>query len=281
MTERIRQLKQFFIHEKAHHAYRQPALDRYAMARRFEADRMPALQRSVERLIAVLDSEQPVVFAQERIAFMRTVPVLPELFTPEEIAEMKKTHWLHEQGEVCNINVDYALLMNVGLDAKRAELKALAAGRQAKDETEKAEYLLAQERILAAVQRLADRYAQKARETGNTVVAETLAQVPAKAPRSLLEAFQMFRILHYTMWAGHNYHNTVGRLDQYMYPYFVRDMENHVYTEESALELVEEFFLTCNRDSDLYTGMQQGDNGQSLVLGGLNPDGTDGYNLLC
>ena len=85
MTERIRQLKQFFIHEKAHHAYRQPALDRYAMARRFEADRMPALQRSVERLIAVLDSEQPVVFAQERIAFMRTVPVLPELFTPEEI----------------------------------------------------------------------------------------------------------------------------------------------------------------------------------------------------
>ena len=280
MMERIRQLKQFFIHEKAHHAYRQPAIDRYAMARRFESDRTPALQRSVERLIAVLDSEQPVVFAQERIAFMRTVPVLPELFTPEEIEEMKRAHWLHEQGEVCNINVDYALLMNVGLDAKRAELKALAAGRQAKGETEKAEYLLAQERILAAVQRLADRYAQKARETGNTVVAETLAQVPAKAPRSLLEAFQMFRILHYTMWAGHNYHNTVGRLDQYMYPYFVRDMENHVYTEESALELVEEFFLTFNRDSDLYTGMQQGDNGQSLVLGGLNPDGTDSYNPL-
>lgn len=134
MTERIRQLKQFFIHEKAHHAYRQPALDRYAMARRFEADRMPALQRSVERLIAVLDSEQPVVFAQERIAFMRTVPVLPELFTPEEIAEMKKTHWLHEQGEVCNINVDYALLMNVGLDAKRAELYAVVdAGATVED----------------------------------------------------------------------------------------------------------------------------------------------------
>ena len=26
--------------------------------------------------------------------------------------------------------------------------------------------------------------------------------------------------------------------------------------------------------------MQQGDNGQSLVLGGLNEDGTDSYNLL-
>jgi pyruvate-formate lyase len=40
------------------------------------------------------------------------------------------------------------------------------------------------------------------------------------------------------------------------------------------------FLVSFNKDSDLYTGMQQGDNGQSLVLGGLNPDGTDSYNLL-
>ena len=54
----------------------------------------------------------------------------------------------------------------------------------------------------------------------------------------------------------------------------------HVLQEIGALELLEEFFLTFNRDSDLYPGMQQGDNGQSLVLGGKNPDGTDSYNLL-
>ena len=280
MTERIRRLKQFFIHDKAHHARRQEPDNPYRLARAFAAEKTPPLERSARRLIDVLEREQPVVFADERIAFMRTVPVLPELFTPEETAEMKKTRWLHEQGEVCNINVDYTRLMAVGLDAKRAELLRLAGQRRQRGETEKADYLLAQERILAAVQRLADRYAEEARRVGNRAVAETLAQVPAKPPRNLAEAFQMFRILHYVMWAGHNYHNTVGRLDQYMYPYFLRDMESHTLTEETALELVEEFFLTFNRDSDLYTGMQQGDNGQSVVLGGLNPDGTEAYNPL-
>lgn len=35
------------------------------------------------------------------------------------------------------------------------------------------------------------------------------------------------------------------------------------------------FFLSFNKDSDLYVGQQQGDNGQSLVLGGKQktPDG--------
>ena len=47
-----------------------------------------------------------------------------------------------------------------------------------------------------------------------------------------------------------------------------------------AFELLEAFFLSCNRDSDLYPGMQQGDNGQSIVLGGMTPDGRDGYNML-
>ena len=280
MTDRISALLTFFIHDKAHHAYRQPPVDRYELARSFSEARTPALERSLERLLYMLDNEQPVVFPNERIAFTRTIPVLPELFTPEELAELKKTHWIHEQGEVCNINVDYAKLMNTGFDAKREELKRLAQARREKGETEKADYLLAQERILAHAQQLADRYAAQAKAIGNETVAQTLAQVPAKAPRNLLEAMQMFRILHFIMWAGHNYHNTVGRLDQYMYPYLARDIADGVYTQETALELVEEFFLTFNRDSDLYTGMQQGDNGQSVVLGGLNPDGTDSYNLL-
>ena len=280
MTDRISALLTFFIHDKAHHAYRQPPVDRYELARSFSEARTPALERSVERLLYMLDNEQPVVFPNERIAFTRTIPVLPELFTPEELAELKKTHWIHEQGEVCNINVDYAKLMNTGFDAKREELNRLAQARREKGETEKADYLLAQECILAHAQQLADRYAAQAKAIGNETVAQTLAQVPAKAPRNLLEAMQMFRILHFIMWAGHNYHNTVGRLDQYMYPYLARDIADGVYTQETALELVEEFFLTFNRDSDLYTGMQQGDNGQSVVLGGLNPDGTDSYNLL-
>lgn len=65
-----------------------------------------------------------------------------------------------------------------------------------------------------------------------------------------------------------------------MYPYLKADMEKGIYTEETALELVEDFFLSFNKDSDLYFGMQKGDNGQSLMLGGVDENGNDCFNKL-
>ena len=43
----------------------------------------------------------------------------------------------------------------------------------------------------------------------------------------------------------------------------------------SALELLEEFFISFNRDSDLYPSLQQGANGQSMMLGGVDSDGNE------
>jgi formate C-acetyltransferase len=65
-----------------------------------------------------------------------------------------------------------------------------------------------------------------------------------------------------------------------MYSWFKHDIDAGILTEESALELLEEFFISCNKDSDLYPGIQQGDNGQSMVLGGLGADGNESYNEL-
>lgn len=280
MNQRITEFKKFFIEEKGHHKFRQQPLDPYVLAEKFKKDNTSSLMRAKERLLFVLNNEKPVVFKDEKIAFTRTIPVLPELYTTDEIQELKKTHWLHEQGEVCNINVDYTMLLNTGFDAKREEIKELINKFSANNENDKVEYLNTVDSILVAVQELANKYREEAIKVGNTVVADTLSRVPAKAPTNFLEALQMFRIIHFTMWAGHNYHNTIGRFDQYMYPYFKKDLDAGIYDEESIFELLEEFFLTFNRDSDLYTGMQQGDNGQSMVLGGLNEDGTDSYNLL-
>ena len=65
-----------------------------------------------------------------------------------------------------------------------------------------------------------------------------------------------------------------------MAPYLKADMEKGLYTEESALELLEDFFLSFNKDSDLYPGVQQGDNGQSMVLGGIDANGEEVFGLL-
>ena len=90
----------------------------------------------------------------------------------------------------------------------------------------------------------------------------------------------MFRVLHFCLWASNTYHNTVGRFDQYMYPYYKADIEAGRLTEAEVLSLLEEFFLSFNRDSDLYQGMQQGDNGQSLMLGGCDSEGNCAVNAL-
>lgn len=280
MRERIRNMVDFFVIQKAQRAYRQPEEDVYRLAREFVAAQMPAMERSAMRLRNVLDREEPVVFPDERIAFTRTVQTIPTIFLEEELEEIKQNHWIHERGDVCNISVDYTRLLDTGLVPKREELTERMREWECEGNEEKARYCSLQIGILDSVLALAARYREKAVQVGNETVARTLARVPAYAPENFLEALQMLRILHFVMWCGGNYHNTVGRFDQYMYPYFRRDMDKEIYDEESALELLEEFFLSFNRDSDLYPGMQQGDNGQSMVLGGLNEDGSDSYNPL-
>jgi len=280
MNERIRQMRDFFVLEKGQRAHWQPAEDPYVLAAGYEKENLAVVDRSAQRLLYVLNKEQPVIFQDERIVFTRTVQTIPEIFTKKEMEALKASHWIHEKGDLCNISVDYTKLMKTGLVPRKEELKKQQEELAATGQKARAHYIKLQIQILDAVLKLAERYRKLAVQQGNETAAAVLTKVPAYAPESFLEALQMFRILHFTMWCGRNYHNTVGRFDQYMFPYLAADLEKGIYTEESALELLEEFFLTFNRDSDLYPGMQQGDNGQSMVLGGLNPDGTDSYNLL-
>ena len=106
---------------------------------------------------------------------------------------------------------------------------------------------------------LSDKYLEEAKKQGREDLVEVLTQVPRYPARNFREALQFFRILHYALWLEGNYHNTVGRFDKYIYPYLKADMDKGVYTFDSALELLEDFFLSFNKDSDVYVGVQQGD----------------------
>jgi len=225
----------------------------------------------------MLNEEKPVVYADEKIALIRTVTTVPEIFTEKEWKEIKKDHYIHEQGKVCNINPSYSFLLDSGFDKKREEIRTELSENCPK---EKQIYLKALLEIMDLIQDFADRYGKAAEKAGNETVANVFRNIPAHKPESLLEALQFLRLIHYCLWCSFNYHNTFGRFDQYMYPYYKKDIESGNLTEREALELIEEFFISCNKDSDLYTGMQQGDNGQSMVLGGLNPDGSESYNEL-
>ena len=193
---------------------------------------------------------------------MRTVKKQPDIFTEAEWADIKAKHYIHELGFVSNLSLDYGRVIGSGLLAVREN--ADAYGR----------------RVIDAIIDLCDRYKRLAVEQDRRDVVEVLSRVPRYGATNFREALQMFRILHYALWLEGDYHNTVGRFDQYIYPYFKRDMDAGVYTKETALDLLEDFFLSFNKDSDLYVGVQQGDNGQSMVLGGRLEDGSEGFNEL-
>ena len=264
MTDRIKALKEYQWSNE-YHAFRVPVPVGAEAAYRVKD--MPDCARTAKRLETALSLETPVLFENELIAFTRTVPNLPPIFTDEEWTAVKKEHFIHELGNVSNLSPDYGKVIGYGLKHFRELLG-------------NSTYHQAMRTSIDAVLGLTARYEAAAREKGLTDLADTLKAVPAEGAKTFRQALQSLRILHYAMWCEGDYHNTLGRFDQYMMPYLQDDLDAGRETPESAFELLEAFFLSCNRDSDLYPGMQQGDNGQSIVLGGMTPDGGDGYNLL-
>ena len=264
MNQRMEFLRQFQW-EKRHHAAR-ITLDA-DMPLPYRDASLPDAMRTALRLKLALEMETPYLFDGEIIAFTRTAPNLPFLFDDAQWKSICGAHFIHEMGNVSNLSPDYEKVIASGLLAVRDRL-----GGSTEHE--------AMRISIDAVLGLTARYAQAARESGDDALADVLVRVPAYGARTLREALQSLRILHYAMWCEGDYHNTLGRFDQYMMPYLQSDLDAGRETQESAFDLVCAFFLACNRDSDLYPGMQQGDNGQSIVLGGMTKDGRDGFNLL-
>jgi formate C-acetyltransferase len=157
---------------------------------------------------------------------------------------------------------------------------AQAARQRLSADPEAVQFLESAIGTIDAVLGLAKRYAQAAREARREDLAQILARVPARPPRSFHEALQSLRLLHAVVWMSGHYHVGLGRFDQYMLPYLQADLEAGRLDSDAAEELLADFFISLNKDSDLYPGVQQGDNGQTLTLGGVSSTGEDATNEL-
>lgn len=251
-------LKDYIINKK-HHAFRQNLNLEYA--KEFKEKKLSPKERMSERFERLTRLEKPVILPDEKICFMRTVKKIPDIFTEDEWDEIRSKHYIHEIDYMSNLSPNYYHTIEVGLLEKR----------KTADEYGK--------RAIDSIIALSDRYKEEAAKCGRDDIVKVLERVPRYGAASFREALQFFRILHYSLWLEGNYHNTVGRFDKYMYKYLKADMEKGIYDEAGALELIEDFFLSFNKDSDLYHGVQQGDNGQSMVLGGRS-GGCEVFNLL-
>jgi formate C-acetyltransferase len=224
------------------------------------------------------EAERPVIEADQQIVFTRTVPRVPPIYREADWTRLTAGRTVHELGPISNLCADWGQVLSQGLLARRAV--AVTSSLRCADDAAATEFLAAAMEAIDAVLELARRYAEAARAQGRLDLAEILARVPAQRPRTFHEALQSLRLLHAAVWLSGHYHVGLGRFDQYLWPYLEADLHARRLDEARAEELLAEFFISLNRDSDLYPGVQQGDNGQSLMLGGVTPDGASGINPL-
>lgn len=235
--------------------------------------------RRVARLIRrQCEAEQIVIGPDEQIVFTRTLPGVPPIYRPEDWARLTAGRTLHELGPISNICADWSLLLAQGLMGRKQA--ALATRKRLAQDAQAVEFLDSAIETIEAVMDLAARHADQARVLGRDDLAEILERVPAQPARTFHEALQALRLCHSVVWLGGNYHVGLGRFDQYMWPYLESDLATGRLSVEAAEDLLAEFFISLNKDSDLYPGVQQGDNGQTLTLGGVTPDGDPAVNGL-
>ena len=250
-----------YVLQKKHRAFRKEVTEDFAAE--FSAGKLPLAERIVRRFERLAAAEEPHILPGEQIVFLRTTGKAGDVMTEEEWEEYRANSGeIHELGYTSNLCGNYAAFLREGLNAVRERADEYAR------------------REIDAILSLTDRYRAEAQRMGRNDVAAVLSVVPRKPATTFREALQFFRILHFSLWLEGCYHNTVGRFDQYMYPYFANDLAAGRETPESAEALLEDFFLSFNKDSDLYPGVQQGDNGQSMVLGGCDAEGNDCFNAL-
>lgn len=109
-------------------------------------------------------------------------------------------------------------------------------------------------------------------------------RIPEQPPKNFYEALQLVYFTHLIMMIESNGHSfSFGRFDQYMYPFYKKDVESGVLTYEKARELVALFFIKLNSlnkvrpwdHTEFGVGYPLYSN---LMVGGTKADGTDGAN---
>ena len=148
-----------------------------------------------------------------------------------------------------------------------------------------------------AVITFAKRYADKALELAKAEsdperrselehIAEVCSYVPAHAPRDFQEALQAYWFVHLSVITELNTWDSFnpGRLDQHLYPFYKKGIEEGTLTPEKAKELLQCFWIKFNNQpAPPKVGITEEQSGTytdfALInIGGLTPDGEDGVN---
>ena len=200
---------------------------------------------------------------------------------------------------VGHVTVQYEKVLEIGYEGIINEVKEELSRCQFYDEDyiTKSQLLKAIIRSCEAVIDYAERYAKLALELAETcsdqvrknellAIAHNCMNVPRKGATSFYEACQSFWFVQMLLQVESSGHSiSPGRFDQYMYPYFKKDLEEGKITRAFAQELMDCIWVKLNdlnkaRDAASAEGFAGYSLFQNLIAGGQDKYGNDVTNDL-
>jgi pyruvate formate-lyase/glycerol dehydratase family glycyl radical enzyme len=175
-------------------------------------------------------------------------------------------------------NLDY--LNDPHAYAKQEELKAMLICADA--------LIRFVERHAEAAVELAEKEGDPHRKSELQRIAEVCGRVPAHPPRDFWEALQYYWFVHLGVTTELNTWDSFnpGRLDQHLYPFYRKGLENGTLDRERAIELLQCFWIKFNNQpAPPKVGVTAAESGTytdfALInTGGLKEDGSDAVNEL-
>ncbi len=200
---------------------------------------------------------------------------------------------------VGHVTVQYEKVLAIGYEGIIAEVeKAMAECNVGDgDYVRRSHFYEAVITSCKAVIAYANRYAELAKKEAASCrdaqrkaellkIAENCSKVPAKGATSFYEACQSFWFVQQLLQIESSGHSiSPGRFDQYMYPYYKKDLDNGSLTREFAQELMDCIWVKLNdlnkcRDAASAEGFAGYSLFQNLIAGGQNKEGVDVTNDL-
>lgn len=139
--------------------------------------------------------------------------------------------------------------------------------------------------------KLAEEMAAKEEDPKRKQELETMSancyQIAGGVPQTFWQAIQLFNLATTLIQIEGNGHSiSYGRMDQWLYPFYEKDMKNGTIPKEFALELIENQYVKMNNPTKLKDKSTvvvrngRGFGGESLVIGGVDREGNDATNDL-
>ncbi len=206
-----------------------------------------------------------------------------------------KFYLINETGGIGHFIPDYETVINIGLEGLKDKIREQLQKPNLDSETRN--FHEAMLIICDGVIKMAENYSENARQLAGEEqdferkqellsISDVLMNVPRRASQTFHEAIQSVWMLHIALFLeGLDNGISFGRTDQYLFPFYERDLRNGIITPDKAKELIGCFGIKSSEIIPIFnkkiTECHGGFlSGQAMTIGGMDKNGNDVTNEL-